>query len=403
MAARRILITYGWCRTAYVAMRSLWRQGHSVYACGTHAPLMCAWSRFCRGSAVVADPFTAPEAFTKDVAGLVRCWAIDVVLPGHEDGLVLRRYEHLLPKGTRLACPERAEFENAVDKAWITRLAITAGVPVPATCFPAGIEQATADAADLGYPVVVKLRRSNSGKGVAAVGGPDELTALLKGRFARFCTSPERFPILQRRVAGPVVGACFLADSGRLVAVFQEHYLRCKDGEFGTSVYREPLQSPTLLPLVEAMVSALKWTGIGHFDFLLDRQSGQPLLLEMNPRLWGAINLAYINGYDFVAAWVDQLLGAADPRRHFQPRPEPGLRSLWCVGEAIAMVNRLRARQWREMGGALADTVRSLGRLRCDDWVLSDPLPLAAEAWCYWRLFLKSGGATNPEVEGMLL
>jgi hypothetical protein len=352
---------------------------------------------------VVADPFGAPEAFTNDVANLIRRWAIDIVLPGHEDGLVLRRWERLLPEGTRLACPELDAYEKAVDKAWITRLALKSGVPVPATFFPVNMEQASAGAAALGYPVIVKLRRSNSGKGVAEVSSPDDLTSVLKSRFARYCANPERFPILQRLVDGPVVGACFLADSGRVVAAFQEHYIRCKDGGFGTSVFREPLRSPTLLPYVETMVSALKWTGIGHFDFVLERKSNQPFLLEMNPRLWGAINLAYVNGYDFVSAWIDQVLGATDLRRHFQPRPWPGLRSLWCVGEAIATVNRLRSRQWREMVIAVADIVRSLRRLRCDDWGFSDPLPIIAEACCYWNLFLKSGGATNPDVEGMLM
>ena len=244
MGAQRILITYGWCRTAYVALRSLARQGHAVYVCSNHAPMMGGWSRFCSGSAPVAEPFTQPEGFTADVARLVRQWEIDVVLPGHEDGLVLRRHEHLLPPGTRLACPERTLYENAIDKAWITRLALAAGVPVPATRFPATVEQALADAGELGYPLIVKLRRSNSGKGVVAVREPRELPALLTGRFARFVADPQRFPILQEFVPGPVVGACFLANAGRLEAVFQERYLRCKDGDFGTSVFRERLASP---------------------------------------------------------------------------------------------------------------------------------------------------------------
>lgn len=402
MSGRRVLITYGWCRTAYVALRALARTGHVVYVCGSNAPLMCAWSRHCCGSAVVADPFTAPEQFTRDLVALVERWRIDVVLPGHEDGLVLRRHQDLLPEGVTLACPEQVVYQNAVDKAWITRLAMESGVTVPETRFPVSTEEAVAEAEELGYPLVVKLRGSNSGKGVVAVDGPEDLEKLLNGKFARFAARPDRFPLLQRRIDGSVVGACFLAREGGVVSMFLERYLRCKDGEFGTSVFREPLQCDLVSSSATRMVAALNWTGIGHFDFLIDRHSGVPHFLEMNPRLWGALNLAFVNGYDFLSALVDQETGEPELGRHFQPLAMPGLRSLWCVGEAIAMVNRFRGGQWRQMGGVLTSTTRSLFRLRFDDFVWSDPLPLLAEAWCYGRLFLRSGGATNPDVEGML-
>ena len=239
----RVLVTYGWCRTAYVAVRALARRGHDVFTCDSKAPAMCAWSRFTRAGAKVADPFTAPEAFSNDVAGLVKKWRIDVVLPGHEDGLVLRRWQHLLPSDVILACPDRATFETAVDKAEFARVALDAGLRVPRTRFPSSLDEAVAAARDVGFPVVVKVRRSNSGKGVRVAGSEASLREVLEGPFRRFSEKPERFPILQELVAGDVVGSCFLAQDGELLALFQERYLRCKNGTFGTSTYRVPMDS----------------------------------------------------------------------------------------------------------------------------------------------------------------
>jgi predicted ATP-grasp superfamily ATP-dependent carboligase len=202
-------------------------------------------------------------------------------------------------------------------------------------------------------------------------------------------------------LSGQVVGACFLAKQGRVVAVFSERYLRCKDGRFGTSVFRAPLRWPRLGEHVAAMVAQLSWTGIGHFDFIKDASRDEAFLLEMNPRLWGAVNLAYVNGFDFPSALVAQTRGDEDVGRFFSANADVGLRSIWIVGEMIGAVNRWRGGERFGPLRAVWDVTRSLRRSRFDDFLWNDPLPFLAEATCYARLFIRSGGDTNPAGEGM--
>lgn len=384
-----------------MAVRSLSRLGFSVYTCSHHQPSMSAWSRFGRAGAVVADPFEAPALFARDVGRLVEQLSIDVVLPCHEDALVLRRFEDALPLGTVLACPDLELLELGIDKARVTKLAIEAGVPTPRTEFPQTIEGAVAGANRIGYPVVAKLRRSNSGKGVVAVNSDDELVELLRGRFARYVESHDRFPILQELVPGQVVGACFVARKGAVQAVFCERYLRCKESSFGTSVFRGPLQWPRLLNYVTALAKELKWTGIGHFDFIEGIGQDEAYLLELNPRLWGAINLAFVNGFDFPGAVVEQALGREDLAAFFEPKSTADLRSIWMVGELIGAVNRWQSGERIGPLRAFFEFLGSLPRSRFDDFVWHDPLPLLAEAGCYAKLFLKSGRSTNPLSDGM--
>lgn len=396
----RVLVTYAWCRTSYVAVRSLAQRGHEVFTCDSNVPAMCGWSRFVQKHERVADPFSEPGAYARDIARLARAWAIDVVLPSHEDALVLRQFEALLPTSARLACPAIEALELAVDKARVTSAAMDVGVTVPRTRFPGSPAEAHAAARELGYPVVVKVRRSNSGKGVAQVFSDAELADLLRGRFRSYCTA-DRFPIIQEYLSGSVVGACFIAKDGKLAAVFLERYLRCKDGAFGTSVFREPLHWALLEERVRRLVAHLRWTGIGHLDFIADTQHDNAYLLEMNPRLWGAINLSYINGYDFPAALVAQTLGELDLTKYFVRRPVPERRSLWIIGELISIVNGVRRGQ---ASAPVRAAVRALGELRhtrFDDFVWHDPVPLLAEMICYGSMFCSSGGSTNPHREGM--
>ena len=138
----RILVTYGWCRTAYVAVKSLARRGHEVYTCSSRRPSMSAWSRWTKSSAHVADPFVKPAEFTRDIARLIDTWSIDVVLPGHEDALILRQNDRLLPDRAVLACPDFEALGRGFDKAAFTLAALEAGVPVPQTRFPASVVEA---------------------------------------------------------------------------------------------------------------------------------------------------------------------------------------------------------------------------------------------------------------------
>ena len=397
----RVLVTYGWCRSSYVAVRSLATAGHTVFVCSHRRPAMASWSRFSSDGATVTDPFGEPFRYAREVADLVNRWAIDVILPGHEDGLALRRHEDVLPDGVILACPVLGDFERGVDKVEMTRLAAQLGVKTPRSAFPKTVDEAMAAAAEIGYPVVVKASRSNGGKGVRRVDGPEELRSLLDGGLQPFGDGVAGFPFIQAFHRGAIVGGCMLAQRGSLVATFGERYLRTKDEGFGTSVYREPMVSAAIDDALARVAGSLKWTGLAHADFIEDSATGELLFLELNPRPWGAIHLAYVNGFDFPAAAIDQALGEEALQRHFSPRPSAELRSLWLVGEGIRAAVLLRTRGWRAFLGAPWTVLRSLPGSSIDGFVWHDPLALVAEAVCYGHGFLAARGDTNPATRGM--
>lgn len=393
----RVLVTYGWCRTAYAAMRSLAASGHEVYSCSHLQPSMTAFSRFCISSAKVSDPFASPELFAREVAALVERWDIDVVMPVHEDALVLREAERMLPQMTKLACPVLDSLRIGVDKARITQLAEKIGVPVPDSRFPKSLEEALDLAMVVGFPLVVKIAHSNSAKGVAVVKSLDELNKAITGRFADVTQlSDESFPYIQAFHEGSVVGGCFMARKGIIDGYFGERYLRTKSDGIGTSVFREPYGSSLLYRHIENLVSALVWDGIGHFDFIENPETGELVLLEMNPRLWGAINLAYVNGYDFAGAAVAHALGKQDLTEFFQPYPGQSLRSMWFIGEGIRWMQLLATGQFGNGIKAPFEVLGSLRKTRFDDFIWHDPMPLMAEALCYGRGFLASRGEFNP-------
>jgi glutathione synthase/RimK-type ligase-like ATP-grasp enzyme len=397
----RILVTYGWCRTAYVVAESLARAGYAVYGCDDSRWNMLRCSRHVRGTDVVSDPFRQPERFVTDIAAVVRKRGIDILLPVHEDALAIRRFGHLLPRGLMVIAPDLEDLLTAVDKLAIVAIAERAGVPAPRTYSPMTASEAGQAAAGIGGRSILKARRGNSGKGVRLVQSPAQMAGFWEDMVRRFDLPAAKGPIVQEFVEGDLYGSCFLASGGDVKAVFLEKYLRWKEGKLGTSVLREPASWPLLAELTRKIARELRWTGIGHLDFVGSREEDRACLLEMNPRFWGAINMAVRNGYDFpwglVTLYID---GRPDPRA-FIPGPAP-VKSRWVLGDIISAFQK-------DGGSRAVSLISSLGRALVpgpgvvqDDLRWGDPLAIAAEAAQYLARFFRSGFSVNPVNKEMM-
>jgi acetyl-CoA carboxylase biotin carboxylase subunit len=190
--------------------------------------------------------------------------------------------------------PDPAAIEAMGDKINARNLVGAAGVPVaPGTADPAGtIEAAVAEAARIGYPVMVKAAAGGGGMGMASAA--DE--AALRTEYAKVRGFAERMfgdgsVLIERffpRVRHVEVQILGLAD-GRVVAL----------GERECSVQRrnqkvlEESPSPAVSPDLRARLcaaavragEAVHYRNAGTVECLLDPATGDFFFLEMNTRL----------------------------------------------------------------------------------------------------------------------
>ncbi len=208
---------------------------------------------------------------------------------------------------------ESAEFAAAVDDAGLTwigpppaaigqmgdkinarNLMEQAGVPVAAgTPEPvADGSAAAAEAARIGYPVMIKAAAGGGGIGMSAVGNEAELRAgfeTARTRAERFFGNPsillERYVEQARHVEVQILGL----DDGRVLAL----------GERDCSVQRrhqkiaEETPSPGVSPELRARMLAaaaragetVDYRGAGTVEFLVDAATKDFMFLEMNTRI----------------------------------------------------------------------------------------------------------------------
>lgn len=254
--------------------------------------------------------------------------------------------------------PPAEAIEAMGDKVAARARMAAAGVPVaPGSADAvAGVQACAAEAARVGYPVMIKASAGGGGMGMSVVHGPDELaeqfekvTSFAGRLFGDERVFVERYFPRVRHVEVQVLGLA----SGRVVAL----------GERDCSVQRrnqkvvEETPSPAVTPqlrerMCQAAVraaAAVGYRNAGTVEFLLDPTSGEFFFLEMNTRLQVEHPITEaVYGVDLVAeqlrvaaglppkADVDALqpsghaielrINAEDPKRFL---PKPGAIEVW--------------------------------------------------------------------------
>ena len=179
------------------------------------------------------------------------------------------------------------------DKAGAKRLVARVGVP----CIPGydGMEQdaahLAAQAAAIGYPVMIKARAGGGGRGMRLVSNPDDFAAALRSaRSEAQGAFGDSSVILERALVGArhIEVQVFADRLGRAIHL----------GERDCSVQRrhqkliEEAPSPAVDPALRARlaesalaaVGAVPYEGAGTVEFLVDRD-GRHYFIEMNTRL----------------------------------------------------------------------------------------------------------------------
>ncbi len=343
LAPQRILVTDGEQRAALAAIRSLGAAGHQVTVISSRAPCIGSVSRFAARQALMPSPMRDGAAFAKAIWARAAADGCRWILPITEES-VLALDPASAPQGAaRLLAPPMEIFRRLSDKELVLATAAQQGIRVPRQWVITRPNEELPQS--LPPRVAIKAARSIVGEGgnrqrnnVQYAEGRDAVVAAL----AQLPSAA--FPVLvQERIRGQGIGAFLLRWDGRTVARFAHRRLREKPPTGGVSVCAESVAlDPALAAASERLVSALGLEhGVAMVEYKQDAQTGEPVLMEINGRLWGSLQLAIDSGVDFPALWLACANDAAPP---VPPTWRLGQRLRWRWGEIDHLIARLRRR-----------------------------------------------------------
>ncbi len=380
-----VLVTDPEQRASLAAVRSIARAGHRVLTIGSSVGLAGVSRAVSRHVAIPKPVAGESEPFTQAVSHAVWEHGVQVVIPVTDfaSRVLLGRDDRI---GAPVAGPSAAAYARASDKASLLRIAERLGVRVPRQQVLSARGEALALHAELA--VVVKPARSEvsiNGRslkmGVAFAVGEEET------QRAVAAYPDAAYPLLvQERTVGDGVGVFLLRSAGVTLLSFAHRRLREKPPAGGVSTYREAIAVPEKLGAqCERLLEELNYSGAAMLEFKEDQQTGEYVLMEINARLWGSLQLAVDAGVDFPSALVAMCLGEPFPRS----TPLVGVRTAWEFGEidhALALARRSRetlhlpAGMEAGLGAALRALVSRRLSDRAEVFRWSDPRPFFREA-----------------------
>ena len=381
------LVTDSALRTALFVIRSLGQRGvriTTVERATAPSANLGGLSRYVSQRVVVPDNRTDPDGWAAAVLD-ESSRGHDVLVPigMHSIIPVAKRLEEFRRR-TRVALAPLETIQRADDTPRLLDLARRIGLPVPRQYSLADYPDATALARDVRFPVIVKIG-VEAGLPPAArysiTRTPEELVAAI-ARLTRYTPSP----LIQDLIVGDGIGYETLYDfDHREVAAFSHRRLREFPLTGGPSTFCESIHHARAAEYATRLLAELRWVGLAMVEFKIDASSGEPVLMEINPRPWGSMALAIRSGVDF--PWLNYRL-ARDGSLPPQGDWPDGVRLRYLLNDLQPALAAFR------QAGSLRERLRIAASVldpRVKEGVLSasDPRP----SWAYLRkAFARAGG-----------
>lgn len=292
------------------------------------------------------------------------------------------RYDHLLPVGggtfevvsehrDRLSfpvgrlLPSREAMRTALSKPAVAALARSTGVPSPTTVTLADEGGVDTALETVGTPAVVKSATETGPRFVRVVRSREELAAARREHER----SRDAAPIVQEYLPGIGRGFFGLYADGELIEGYAHRRIREYPPEGGASACAVSERDEQLREYSRRLLEPLEWTGVVMVEFKEDA-AGTPRLVEINPKLWGSLDLTVASGLNFPAALVELSAGSEPSALDFEFTPR---RVHWPLSGDLTHA-------WRRPRSAPAVARDLLSGGTRSNLRLDDPLPHAVEA-----------------------
>ncbi|WP_170964485.1 carboxylate--amine ligase [Natronomonas salsuginis] len=313
----------------------------------------------------------------------VQDYNIDVVLPvSSSDTMAIARYREEFGDRVQIPIADYEILVAAFDKELTFDHAREQDIPIPETYCPTDRAELEDLADDLSYPVVVKLRQTSASEGLRYAHSRDELLSVYELDGPDGVSTEYERPLVQEYIEGDIHDVCVLFQDGELKRALTQKRLRMYPASGGGGVVNVTTDRPELIELAEDLLSTLDYHGVAQVEFMIEEGTGDPYLIEVNPKLWGTSGLSIAAGVNFPKYLVEVSQGKTLERNLSDY--EVGLTYVWLSPGLLGNVE-----QSDGVVEALIDIRRVHASNGQTDLDFSDPIPhlvrMPQIAWIVFR------------------
>lgn len=313
----------------------------------------------------------------------------DVLIPTSDTSAEFMSFhKENLQKLAGVLMPDKEVFEKGYDKNKLMTICQQNGFPCPLTVDLEKVSKASdfkglqevSELKDFPYPGLLKPNLTSGGRGMTLVNSLEELITV--------------YPIIHEQY-----GEChlqqFIRAGGKQVkvqvmtdAVGEPKYTsviwkqRYYPVNGGSSCCNMTIDNPEITKICEKVLKTIGWVGFADFDLIENPDTGELLIMEINPRIPACVRSAFKSGMDYATMIADVTLGL--PLREYTYTSGKCLRHLgFDVLWFLKSPSRFKTEpSWFKFFAK---------ELYYQDWICND---LSAFFWGSWGNFKKQ---MNPE------
>jgi phosphoglycolate phosphatase-like HAD superfamily hydrolase/biotin carboxylase len=305
-----VLVVRASYRKAYPIIESLKRAGYEIIA-GIDTMLSEAlFSIFPDKIVWITNPYRSEKLYIASVISAIKENHVDIVVPvGFIDFLLLSKYKDILERYAVIPVDSFEKIVSLSNKWYAGRLAESIGVNYPRTLFlkeSVDLTSVKAFVNEVGFPLVIK--GLGDGSRPRFVSSFEDLSREINLRA-------KDGVLLQEFIVGVGAGYFVLSNNGRPIAEFMHRRIIEVNPLGGASLKATSYFDPELLALGRKIVAKTAFTGVMMIEFKKEAETGNYYLVELNPKFWGSLELAYKAGVDFPRYLVDFYLKGEKPKQ----------------------------------------------------------------------------------------
>lgn len=374
-----VIVTNAKNRIAYSIVRNLGQKGITVHTCDFVPLSMSFASRYSKGHFLYPSPFSNQEEFIECLIKNIHRLKAHVLIPVFEETYLIAKFKDEFSKHVKMVIPNYSQILIAHNKDRWAPIAKKLDVPVPKSYTMEELKNRSAKIKEIRFPVLIKPKQGGGAWAMTQINSAIELEALLDQK-AYFARPWNRF-FVQEKIDGDTICVAMLFWQGEYRAKVTYKQLRDYPVTGGQATLRISVHNEQAEEHFEQMLKYLKWHGICQADFIIDRKTNMPYLIDINPRFWGSLAQGIASGVDFpYLLFKIAIDGDVEPVDGFKTN----VMTRWIGGDLRGFPQYLK--QSNNKVRFIKDFFWPISnKVIYDDFDIADPLPFFT--WCLDAIF----------------
>lgn len=296
----KVLLTDGGARQTLTLLHGLKELGCYVGVLCTTKLDICHVSKL--PDEKILDPRVAAdgEEYISFLIETITEKGYDILLPVAEMTTdKITKHEEELKKHVKLACAPRESYLNAFDKQRTFELAAQTNIPRPLTRRDGqSVEEYLRT---VSFPLIIKPRNGVGSIGFHKFESESDFWSYIAEKNINLDDYVLQEFVHYKDRLGVVV---FMDQHGKACMAYADEILRWYPIDAGTATAIRSIDNPEMIQHAVRLLQAMNWHGVAALSYMVDVETGEPKLCEINGRIPASIKLSWQLGYNVAGLLV---------------------------------------------------------------------------------------------------